>query len=87
MHLGRFRLHRHPAASARSALEELAADRLLHAPRHTAAAIYGGDGVSGGGGASPRMELGTPDHQHPQMIARRKQGVYAPTAPTSIVFA
>ena len=75
--------------------------------------IYGGDGVSGGGGASPRMELSTPDHQvsailaqfcailrnysdalfscarpqHPQMIARRKPGVYAPTAPTSIVFA
>ena len=56
--------------------------------RHTAAAIYGdGDGVSGGGGASPRMELSTPDHQHPQMIARRKPGVYAPTAPTAIVFA
>ena len=33
------------------------------------------------------MELSTPDHQHPQMIARRNQGVYAPTAPTSIVFA
>ena len=55
--------------------------------RHTAAAIYGDGDGGGGGGASPRMELSTPDHQHPQMIARRKQGAYAPTAPTAIVFA